>query len=398
MLETAGIRLVYLEDLRDRISGADKLKAKLSTMTGGGLGSRARNAWDGLSREERGSRTAVILFTSGSEGVPKGVQLSHRNILANVRQMLAVTDLTDADKLCTAMPLFHSFGLTVGCVLPLLSGMSVYLYPSPLHYRIIPSAVYECDATLMIATNTFLNGYARKAHPYDFRSVRCLFVAAEKLQEDTARIWAQRFGIRVLEGYGATECSPSVTLNTGPAPKFGSAGRLLPGMEMRMDPVDGVAEGGRLFVRGPNVMKGYLTDSPELLNDPQRWYDTGDVVRVDDEGFVFIQGRMKRFAKVGGEMISLTAVEDALAAAFVDFGPRCETAILIVQDRDRGEQLLAVTTDPRVTQESLRQAIRDHGLPNLAVPRYVRVIPEIPRLGTGKVNYRELERQISLPD
>jgi acyl-[acyl-carrier-protein]-phospholipid O-acyltransferase/long-chain-fatty-acid--[acyl-carrier-protein] ligase len=398
MLETAGIRLVYLEDLRDRISGADKLKAKLSTMTGGGLGSRARNAWDGLSREERGSRTAVILFTSGSEGVPKGVQLSHRNILANVRQMLAVTDLTDADKLFNAMPLFHSFGLTVGCVLPLLSGMSVYLYPSPLHYRIIPSAVYECDATLMIATNTFLNGYARKAHPYDFRSVRCLFVAAEKLQEDTARIWAQRFGIRVLEGYGATECSPSVTLNTGPAPKFGSAGRLLPGMEMRMDPVDGVAEGGRLFVRGPNVMKGYLTDSPELLNDPQRWYDTGDVVRVDDEGFVFIQGRMKRFAKVGGEMISLTAVEDALAAAFVDFGPRCETAILIVQDRDRGEQLLAVTTDPRVTQESLRQAIRDHGLPNLAVPRYVRVIPEIPRLGTGKVNYRELERQISLPD
>lgn len=398
MLETAGIRLVYLEDLRDRISAADKLKAKLSTMTGGGLGPLARNAWDGLSREERGSRTAVILFTSGSEGVPKGVQLSHRNILANVRQMLAVTDLTDADKLFNAMPLFHSFGLTVGCVLPLLSGMSVYLYPSPLHYRIIPSAVYECDATLMIATNTFLNGYARKAHPYDFRSVRCLFVAAEKLQEDTARIWAQRFGIRVLEGYGATECSPSVTLNTGPAPKFGSAGRLLPGMEMRMDPVEGVAEGGRLFVRGPNVMKGYLSDSQELLNDPQRWYDTGDVVRVDDEGFVFIQGRMKRFAKVGGEMISLTAVEDAMAAAFADFGPRCEVAILTVQDRDRGEQLCAVTTDPRVTTDAMRQAIRDHGLPNLAVPRYIRTVPEIPRLGTGKVNYRELERQISLPD
>ena len=393
-LTDAGLSLIFLEDVRAAIPAIAKLSAKLASVFSTSLGPLSRAAWSHLSPQQQADRTAVILFTSGSEGVPKGVQLSHRNLLANVRQLVAVTDLTETDKLFNAMPLFHSFGLTVGLLVPLLSGMPVYLYPSPLHFRIIPSAVYECDATILIATNTFLNGYARKAHPYDFRNLRCVFSAAEKLQEDTARTWARRFGVRILEGYGATECSPAISLNTGLAATFGSAGRFLPGISYRLEPVAGVPDGGRLFVSGPNVMKGYLTDAPDSSPDKERWYDTGDIVRVDDDGFLFIMGRLKRFAKIGGEMISLTAVEDALASAFPHLGPRCETAIIVTHDPERGEQLCTITTDPRLTADEIRTAIRNHGLPNLAVPRTLRVIPEIPRLGTGKVDYRELERRL----
>jgi acyl-[acyl-carrier-protein]-phospholipid O-acyltransferase/long-chain-fatty-acid--[acyl-carrier-protein] ligase len=393
-LRAAGIRILHLEDVKEGIGTAAKLGAKLATLCGGGFGGRVRRAREAEGREAAGRRTAVILFTSGSEGVPKGVRLTHRNLLANVRQMLTVTDLHDRDRLFNAMPLFHSYGLTVGLILPLLSGMSVRLYPSPLHYRIVPAMVYEHDATVLIATNTFLNGYARKAHPYDFRSVRLLFAAAEKLQEETARVWAQRFGVRVLEGYGATECSPCISLNTPLAAQFGSAGRLLPGMEMRLEPVEGVAEGGRLHVRGPNVMAGYLTDADDG-GDGDRWYDTGDIVRLDEAGFLAIAGRLKRFAKVGGEMISLTAVEEALAGAFAHHGARCATAVVTVMDGERGEQLCAVTNEPRLTLDEVRAAIRAKGLPNLAVPRSLRVVREIPVLGTGKVNHRELERQLS---
>ena len=191
-------------------------------------------------------------------GVPKGVEITHANLLANMRQMLAVTDITDTDRMFNCLPMFHSFGLTVGTLLPLVRGLYVYIHPSPLQYKMVPSAFYDLDCTIFLSTNTFLNGYARKAHPYDFRSMRYLFAAAEKLQEATAITWSQRFGVRVLEGYGATECGPCLSVNTPLAPRYGSVGRLLPGMEHRLEPVEGVTEGGRLFVRGPNVMRGYL--------------------------------------------------------------------------------------------------------------------------------------------
>ena len=254
----AGIRFHYIEEIRERIGTGTKLIGLLKQRISPGL-------WNERLRPED---TAVILFTSGSEGVPKGVELTHRNILANIRQMLAVTDLTDEDRIFNCLPLFHSFGLTVGTLLGLVRGMYVFIYPSPLQYKVVPTVFYDRHCTVFLSTNTFLNGYSRKAHPYDFRSLRYLFAAAEKLQEATASFWSRHFGVRILEGYGATECAPCVSVNTPLEPRHGSVGKIMPGMEYRVEPVEGVEEGGRLFVRGPNVMKGYL--SPYCGNAPAR--------------------------------------------------------------------------------------------------------------------------------
>ena len=381
----AGIGFIYLEDLRAGISGLKKL-ATLARIT---------MAPHSMNQTAHAPGTAVILFTSGSEGVPKGVELTHENILANIRQMLAVTDLTDSDKVFNALPLFHSFGLSVGTILGLVRGMSVFIYPSPLHYRVVPTIFYDTNSTVFLGTNTFLNGYARKANPYDFRSLRYLFAAAEKLQEATAQTWAQKFGVRILEGYGATECSPCVCLNTPLTPRYGSVGKLLPGMDHRLEPVEGVPEGGRLFVRGPNVMRGYLNpEANAQFLALGGWYDTGDIVRVDGEGFFYIQGRMKRFAKVSGEMVSLTAVEDALAGAFPQYGLRCQIAVVTQPDENKGEKLIAVTNEPRLQLSEIREAIKAKGLTNLCAPREIKVVKEIPKLGTGKVNHRELQKMI----
>ncbi|MCI0748150.1 MAG: AMP-binding protein [Verrucomicrobia subdivision 3 bacterium] len=381
----AGVELIYIEDVRKGFSSADRLGALLAETF---LKPRFEPRADAES-------TAVVLFTSGSEGAPKGVELTHRNVLANIRQMLSVIDLLDNDRFFNALPLFHSFGLTVGTLLPLVRGLSVFLYPSPLHYRVVPTAFYNLDCTVMFGTNTFLNGYARKAHPYDFRGLRYLFAGAEKLQESTANTWMRRFGVRVIEGYGATECSPCVSANTPLAPKHGSAGRFLPRIEHRLEPAEGVAEGGRLFVRGPNVMRGYL--NPEANAQFKKlggWYDTGDIARVDEEGFLFILGRLKRFAKVSGEMVSLTAVEEVLAGAFPEYGLRCQIAIVSRPDADKGETLIAVTNEPKLKIDAIRSVIRASGLPNIAAPREVKFIKELPKLGTGKINHRELERAI----
>jgi acyl-[acyl-carrier-protein]-phospholipid O-acyltransferase/long-chain-fatty-acid--[acyl-carrier-protein] ligase len=205
----------------------------------------------------------------------------------------------------------------------------------------------------------------------------------------------RQFGVRVIEGYGATECSPCVSANTPIAPKHGSAGRLLPRIEWRLESVEGVEEGGRLHVRGPNVMHGYLNaDANEKFKKLGGWYDTGDIAKVDEEGFLFILGRLKRFAKISGEMVSLTAVEEALAGAFPQYGLRCQIAIVSRPDSDKGEVLVAVTNEPKLQLEELRAVVREKGLPNIAVPRDVKFLKEIPKLGTGKTNHRELEKMI----
>ena len=256
----------------------------------------------------------------------------------------------------------------------------------------MPLVVYDRNCTVFLSTNTFLNGYARKAHPYDFRSVRYLFAAAEKLQESTTQTWAQKYGVRILEGYGATECAPCISVNTPLEPCYGSVGRLLPGMESKLEPVEGVTEGGQLFVRGPNVMKRYLNaEANAKFQALGGWYDTGDVVTVDADGYMHICGRLKRFAKVSGEMVSLAAVEDALAGAFPRYGLRCQVAILTRPEADKGEALIAVTNEPKLTLDEIRDTLKAKGLTNLSVPREVKVVKEIPKLGTGKVNYQELQ-------
>jgi acyl-[acyl-carrier-protein]-phospholipid O-acyltransferase/long-chain-fatty-acid--[acyl-carrier-protein] ligase len=393
-----GLRIVYLEDVRQTITGVDRMLGLLRVALGllPAPGGRASGSPPPTGpNPARSDLPAVVLFTSGSEGVPKAVELTHRNLLANVRQMLAVTDLEDDDRIFNALPLFHSFGLSVGTLLGLVRGLYVFLYPSPLHYRLVPSALYDRNCTVFLSTNTFLNGYARKAHSYDFRSMRYLFAGAEKVQEATASIWAERFGVRILEGYGATECSPCLSVNLPMSCRRGSAGRLLPGLEYRLEPIEGVTEGGRLFVRGPNVMRGYLNpDANAAFLTLGGWYDTGDIASVDADGFLFIHGRLKRFAKVSGEMVSLTAVEDALAGAFPQYGQRCQVAVLARPDADKGEALIAVSNEPKLRLEEIRAAVKAKGLTNLCVPREVKCVRDIPKLGTGKVNHRELARMI----
>lgn len=383
-LEAAGLRMIYLEDVRAGLSLGTKLWALLRHGIRPGIGAAGQ-----LQPED----VAVVLFTSGSEGAPKGVELTHGNLLANIRQALAVMDVIDIDRFFNALPLFHSFGLLAGLLLPLARGLFTFLYLSPLHYRQIPSVFYALDCTVMFGTNTFLNGYGRKAHPYDFRSLRYLFAGAEKLQDTTVNQWTRKFGIRPLEGYGVTECSPVLSVNAGIDPRIGSAGRLVPGVDYRLEPVDGIVEGGRLLVRGPNVMRGYLNpDANAAFRALNGWYDTGDLARVDEEGFVFLLGRLKRFAKVSGEMVSLMAVEEALVDAFSHHGPHCEVAVLSRPDPGKGEALVAITNEPKLTLDEIRSTIRAKGLSNLCVPRSVRVVDEIPKLGSGKADYRGMAR------
>jgi acyl-[acyl-carrier-protein]-phospholipid O-acyltransferase/long-chain-fatty-acid--[acyl-carrier-protein] ligase len=364
------LRIVYLEDIRPTIGTFDKLRGLLARNKP--LVARTPDDW------------AVILFTSGTEGTPKGVVLSHRNMLTNVAQCAARIDFGREDKLFNAMPIFHSFGFTGGVVLPLISGVPIYLYPSPLHYRTVPELVYGVCATVLFGTDTFLNGYARMANPYDFRSLRYIIAGAEPVRESTRRVYLEKFGLRILEGYGVTECSPVMALNTPMFNKFGSVGRLLPGMTEKLEKVEGVDEGGRLYVSGPNVMLGYLrADQPGVLEPPHEgWHDTGDIVAIDKEGFIAIKGRAKRFAKVGGEMVSLAAVE-MLAA---ELWPDNITAVTAVPDARKGERLIMVTDKHGATRSDFIVYARSKHASELMFPAEVIVLDKLPMLGSGKVD------------
>jgi acyl-[acyl-carrier-protein]-phospholipid O-acyltransferase/long-chain-fatty-acid--[acyl-carrier-protein] ligase len=376
------VRLVYLEDLARGVGLGQKLKALLTTPF-----AELWYRWQG--HHQRPDEPGVVLFTSGSEGTPKGVVLSHANLLANREQLAAKMDFSAQDIILNALPLFHSFGLTAGTLLPLLSGMKTFFYPSPLHYRIVPEMAYDVNATVLFGTNTFLAGYARFAHPYDFYSVRYVFAGAEKLQDETRRQWMSRFGIRILEGYGATETSPVLAANTPMENREGTVGRLLPGIEHRLEPVPGVEQGGRLFVRGPNVMLGYLLHrTPGTLVPPENgWYDTGDIVTLDDAGYVTIRGRAKRFAKVGGEMVSLAAVEELAGRVW----PGAQHAVVTMPDARKGEQLVLVTTQPEADRAELATRAKSEGVGEINVPRILVRVKGLPVLGTGKTDYRGVE-------
>jgi acyl-[acyl-carrier-protein]-phospholipid O-acyltransferase/long-chain-fatty-acid--[acyl-carrier-protein] ligase len=375
------VDILWLEDVRAELGLVDKL---FGLWAAGFARSRHRRL------AIKPTDPAVILFTSGSEGAPKGVALSHANLLANCRQLAARVDFSPADTVLNALPMFHSFGLTAGFILPLLSGVRTFLYPSPLHYRIVPELAYDIGATIMFGTDTFLAGYARAAHPYDFYALRYVFAGAEPVREETRRVWSERFGKRILEGYGVTECSPVIAANTPMHFKPGTVGRFLPLVEHRLEPVEGIAEGGRLLLRGPNVMAGYLrSEQPGRLEPPEDgWHDTGDIVRIDDEGFVTIAGRAKRFAKIGGEMISLAVAERVAAAAY----PDRHHAVIALPDPRRGERLVLVTDAPQIRRELLVAAAQSEGIPEIAVPRDILTVQALPLLGSGKTDYPAVSR------
>ncbi|NNE21312.1 MAG: acyl-[ACP]--phospholipid O-acyltransferase [Rhizobiales bacterium] len=371
-------KVIYLEDVRTEIGLADKLLGLAKTM----IAPQALK-WSGA--DMKADAPAVILFTSGSEGVPKGVVLSHRNLLSNLKQIAARIDFTSQDIVFNALPMFHAFGLTGGTLLPILSGVYTFFYPSPLHYKIVPELCYDTNATIIFGTDTFLTGYARSAHPYDFYNIRYVVAGAERVKAETREMWMEKFGLRILEGYGATECSPVLAVNTPMQFKTGTVGRMMDGLEHKLEPVDGINEGGKLIVKGPNVMLGYLrADNPGVLEPPpDGWYDTGDIVDIDQLGFVTIKGRAKRFAKIAGEMVSLAAVETKIQSAFKDD----DHAVVSVPDPKKGERLVLVTTKAKLARKTLSDALKKDGVVELMVPRTIVEVKEIPVLGSGKVDY-----------
>ncbi|WP_428646792.1 acyl-[ACP]--phospholipid O-acyltransferase [Roseibium sp.] len=373
------VKLVWLDEIREDISLAEKIRGMLT---------RKRPL-----TERSASDTAVILFTSGSEGKPKGVVLTHRNILANATQAAARIDFTPSDKVFNVLPMFHSFGLTAGTILPLISGVPTYLYPSPLHYRIIPELIYASNATILFGTDTFLNGYARVAHAYDFRSLRYCFAGAEPVKQVTRQTYMERFGLRVLEGYGVTETAPVIAINTPMFNKPGTVGQLMPGMSARLEPVPGVENGGRLHVSGPNVMVGYLRPENPGIIEPlvDGWHDTGDIVEFDEDGFIVIRGRAKRFAKIGGEMVSLAAVE-ALAG---QIWPEHLSAVAAVKDERKGERLILVTENPDADRSAFIEGAKARGAQDLMIPAEIRVVSRVPVLGSGKLDFAGVARLVT---
>ncbi len=378
-----GLRVLYLEDVRRQFGWADTLWL---------IGFAA---WFPrlASERARADDPAAVLFTSGSETQAKGVVLSHDNIIANYRQIATVMDFTPADRILNALPLYHTYSFTAGLMLCLLSGTRLFLYVSPLRYRAIPEIAYRRDVTGLYGTSTFLSYYARHAHPLDFHTVRYVISGGEKLGEDVARLYLEKFGLRVYEGYGATECAPVIALSTPQCYRLGTVGRLLPGIESRVEKIPGIDHGGVLHLRGPNVMLGYYRfTNPGVMESPRSvygegWHCTGDVVDVAQDGVLKVVGRLGRFAKIAGEMVSLDEIERI--AHYVS--PVHQHAAVVRAEPASGETTVLFTTDPELTRSALLHGARELGRPDLAVARRIVWMAEIPLLGSGKADYVTLQ-------
>lgn len=372
------VKIVYLEDIAKNISVLAKFEAMVRSKTVA--------YWYDHNKYSPNS-PAVIVFTSGSEGTPKGVALSHANLLANHQQLAACVSFNAQDIILNILPMFHSFGFTAATMLPLLNGMRTFFYPSPLHFNVIPEICYEINATVLFGTNTFLAAYGNAAHSYDFYSIRYVFAGAEKLHQSTRELWSDKFGIRIFEGYGTTETSPVLTANTPLAYKAGSVGRLMPAIQYTLELVDGINEGGQLHVAGPNIMLGYiLADNPGVLVPPKSiygegWYDTGDIVSIDEQGFISICGRSKRFAKIAGEMVSLTIAEQIASRTW----PDAQHAVVSLPDLKKGEQIILITTQKQANNEAM--LAKAEGVGKINLPKKFIVVKEIPVMATGKIDY-----------
>ncbi len=372
---------IYLEDVKEGLGPLNKAAAVVGPAAPSLIAANA-GADD----------AAVILFTSGTEGDPKGVVLSHRNLVANVHQILAhVPDaLTIEDVLYNPLPTFHCFGLTGGVLLPLLGGMKAAFHPSPLQCKIIPKRVEDTGATILFATDTFLNQYIRSSVANELGMLRFAVCGAERVKDETRQLVRRRFNIELLEGYGATEASPVIAVNQPEANRPGTVGRPLPGMEFRFEETPGIEEGGRLFVRGPNVMSGYISpDAPgKLVPLPDGWHDTGDVVAQDEMDYLTIKGRLKRFAKIGGEMVSLAVAENCASTLWREH----DHAAAVLPDGRKGEQIVLLTTNPTADRDNLQRWARSHGVKELSLPRKIYHVDEIPLLGTGKMDIGSVQR------
>jgi len=367
--------IVYLEDVKAGLGIHEKAAAVIGPIA----------PWAVVNLLQPGE-PGVILFTSGTEGEPKGVVLSHRNLVANVHQIYNhVPSALSVDEIMyNPLPVFHCFGLTGGVLLPLLIGVKAALHPSPLQSKIVAQRVKETGATLLLSTDTFVNQYIRASSGDELAHLKFVVCGAERVRDETRQAISRKFGVELLEGYGATEAAPVIALNQPGMNRPGTVGRPLPGMEVRLDPQEGITEGGRMYVRGPNVMAGYLASGEDggLKTLPDGWHDTGDVVASDDEGMLTIRGRLKRFAKIGGEMVSLGVVENVASTVWRDH----EHAAAVLPDGRKGEQIVLLTTNPSADRTDLIRWSKRHGVNELSLPRKIYHVGSIPVLGTGKMD------------
>lgn len=371
----ADARIVYLEDVRAGLGIGEKLAGAIGPYLP--MLVRPKTGYD---------RPGVVLFTSGTEGEPKGVVLSHRNVLANVEQVRAHIGLDPVhDSVFNPLPTFHCFGLTVGAILPLMAGVKAIFHPSPLQPREIAKRIRDTGSTILLATDTFISQYARAGAEGDMSSVRLAVCGAERVRDETRQLVRRKFEIEILEGYGATEASPVVAANSWENNKPGTVGFLMSDMSYELVPVEGIEDGGRLRIRGPNIMMGYLrTTNPGVIEPPEDgWHDTGDIVSLDKDGAIRIKGRVKRFAKIGGEMVSLAVVENCASAIWPDH----IHAAASLPDPRKGEQVVLLSECPDANRADILAWAQNHGVSELSVPRRIYHIDEIPVLGTGKLDY-----------
>ena len=381
--------MVLIEDIMAGVTTADKLKAAL-------ISKLPVNLIFNTIHKGNEDDTAAILFTSGSEKDPKAVQLTHRNLASNIENFGSYVNITESDVMLANLVFFHIFGLTVNLWVSFYYGMTMITYANPLDFQTVSNIAREEKPTVMVGTPSFFWGYLNKSEPGDFKSLRLMVAGADKCPDALREGYMKKHGVTLLEGYGATETSPVISVNSHEFNRPGSTGRVIPNVQVRLENFE-TGEGcqpgevGKILVKGDLVMKGYY-DDPELTADAlvDGWYNTGDMGFFDEDGYLWHAGRFKRFAKIGGEMVSLVKVENILEK-YVPKGVSC--CVVEVPDEKKGSYIVASVSEEVHKTEILRKMMND--LPTIALPRQFIVIKDLPMMSTGKIDFRSVTRMVT---
>lgn len=376
--------MIYIEDIMESLSALQKVKAAL-------VSKLPVSTIKMMVHGGKSDDTAVILFTSGSEKDPKAVQLTHRNILSNIISATQRFHFASDDIFLASLPLFHVFGLTTNMWIPIYHGMTMLAYANPLDFRTVCDIVRDNKATFMVGTPSFFWGYLRKSEPGDFDSLRIMLCGADKCPEALRDAFMEKHNIVLYEGYGATECSPVISANCPEFNRPGSVGLPIDGVQVRIENYEtgeesNLGEDGRILVKGENVMKGYFNDFEQTsLHIRRGWYDTGDMGTIDEDGYLWHVGRLKRFVKIGGEMVSLVKIESVLEKFLPEDGQCC---VVEIPDAIKGAKIVAVVTNEIEEKATLKKMAEK--LPKIALPKKFLVIEELPKMGSGKIDFRTI--------
>lgn len=376
--------MIYIEEIMDAISGLQKARAALISKLPAGFIKR-------LVAGGREDDNIAILFTSGSEKDPKAVQLTHKNIGANIESCTERFKFTEDEVFLSTLPYFHVFGMTVNLWIPMFHGNTILTYANPLDYKKVCEIARNHKPSLMVGTPSFFWGYLRKSEAGDFESLRIALVGADKCPDSLRDAFKEKHDITLLEGYGATECSPVISANSPEDNRPGSVGKPIAGVQVRIENYEtgeecGPGEDGRILIKGDSVMKGYFNDFEQTsLHMRRGWYDTGDMGNIDGDGYLWHVGRLKRFVKVGGEMVSLVKIEDTLDKLLPE---DAHCSVVEIPDAMKGARIVAVTTVP-VDQKNIIKQMAEH-LPAIALPKTFLVMENLPKMGSGKIDFRTI--------